>query len=135
MSRTFQRVPIIDDRTTPGSKTLDHVCDLLEILIAEVRAQRADQARDHQSRRGLSRADRDRLARLLPAIAGCLGSEPFTVAEAYEYPAVRVVTAGLTAQACGQLLQRARGIPVAGYVVEYDSTELHRRVWCLKATV
>jgi hypothetical protein len=108
---------------------------LIETLIAEVRGLRADLARDRRPSRGLSRADRDRLSRLLPALAGCFGSEPFTVADAFGHPAVRVVTAGLAAPACGQLLQRARGVPVAGYVVEYDATELHRRVWRLEATV
>jgi hypothetical protein len=111
------------------------VVALLETLIAEIRGLRGDLARDRRPRRALSRADVDRLSRLLPALAGCFGSEPFIVAEAFAQPAVRVVTAGLAPPACGQLLQRARGIPIAGYVVTYDATELHRRVWRLEATV
>lgn len=108
---------------------------LLEMLIGEVRGLRADLVRDRRSPHGLSRADRDRLSRLLPAIGGSFGSEPFTVAEALEQPAVRVVAGGLSPSAFGQLLQRARGVPLYGYVVESDATELHRRVWRLKATV
>jgi hypothetical protein len=122
-------------RIYTGCETDAQLVALLETVIAEIRTLRADLGRDRRPRRGLSRADEDRLSRVLPALAGCFGSEPFTVAEAFEQPAVRVVTAGLAAPACGQLLQRARGVPVAGYVIESDATELHRRVWRLAATV
>lgn len=115
-------------------ETHQQLAALLEVLIAEVRGLRADLVRDHCPPRGLSRADRERLSRVLPAIAGAVGGEPFTVAEALEQPAVRVVAAGLAPAALGRLLQRARGLPLYGYVVESDATELHRRVWRLEAT-
>lgn len=120
---------------SPVVETNPQLVALLETLIAEVRGLRADLVRDRRPRRDLSRADRDRLSRLLPAIAGAFGSEPFTVNELLERPAVQVVADGLAPAALGQLLQRARSVPLHGYVVESDSTELHRRVWRLKATV
>lgn len=56
---------------------VDGVTRLLCQLVAEVRALRADLARDRRPASTLSRADRARLARLLPSIDGALGSEAF----------------------------------------------------------
>ena len=91
----------------------------------------------------LRRADRARLARLLPAIAGALGSEPFTVAELFEHAAVRLVLDGSSENRSepgrraqvGRLLERAIGLPVDGYVVARVGTELHRRLWTVTAAV
>lgn len=111
------------------------VVALLETLIAEVRGLRADLARERRPRQALRRADVARLSRLLPAIVGAIGSDPFTVNEVLELPAVRAVAADLAASACGQLLQRARGRAIGGLVVIADSLELNRRVWRIEATV
>lgn len=77
----------------------------------------------------LRRVDRDRLARLLPAIAGALGSEVFTVNELLEHRPVRLVLDGLDARSVGRLLHRATGVPVDGYLVERVGAELHRALW------
>jgi hypothetical protein len=89
-----------------------------------------------QSRRrphALSRDDRDRLGRLLPAIVGAHGSEPFTVAELVdEYAAVRLVVDRLglaDLQQVGRLLSRAVDVPIAGRVVERVGTERERGLW------
>lgn len=107
---------------------------LLEVLIAEVQGLRQDLRRDRRSDRTLSRTDRDQLERLLPAVGGAVGSEPFTVAEALELPAVRAVLRSMPAAQVGQLLQRARGVPIHGLVVERVGYELQCRLWRLVAT-
>jgi hypothetical protein len=118
------------------AETDPQIVALLETVIAEIRGLRGDLARDRRPPRALlSRADVDRLSRLLPAIAGAVGSELFTVNELLQLAAVRVVAAGVAPAALGQLLQRARGLPLHGYVVVSDATELHRRVWRLEAVV
>ena len=108
------------------------VVALLRAILDELRAARADW--DRRGARPLSRADHEQLRRLLPAIAGALGSDEFTVAEALGQPGVRAVT-HLAAPALGQLLKRAAGVPVAGYVVQCGTKELHRRLWRVEALV
>lgn len=104
---------------------------LLELLIAEVRGLRDDLARDRRRRRELSRSDRHRLARLLPAIAGALGSEPFLTRDLFESDsaALGFVLQGWTAIRIGRLFQRAEGAAVDGYVIERDGVELHATLW------
>ena len=118
----------------PAVATDPQLAALLEVLIAEVRGLRADLARDRRPSRELSRADRDRLSRVLPAIAGALGSEEFVVNELFERAAVQLVLGTLTSVQVGRLLQRAVGVPIAGYVVERGAFEVGRRLWRVMAT-
>jgi hypothetical protein len=83
----------------------------------------------------LRRADRARLAQLLPAIGGVLGSEAFTVAELFDLAPVRLVLETLRPVQVGQLFARAIGIPIDGYVVACVGTELHRKLWTVTAAV
>jgi hypothetical protein len=81
----------------------------------------------------LSREDYTRLARLLPAVGGQLGSEPFIASEVIEHdsPAVRVAARGLSARQLGRLLRRATGQPVAGLVIERLGSEAGAAIWRL----
>jgi hypothetical protein len=123
-------------RAAPPSTVDDPIVDRLDTLIAEIRGLREVLAQARSPRPAtLSRADRDRLARLLPAIAGAIGSDnEQTAAELLEIPAVRLVV-DLDAAALGRLLRRATGIPIAGYVVTRGTTELQRVLWTVRATV
>lgn len=108
---------------------------LLVELIHEVRLLRQAHERD-DSPSTLNRADRDALARLLPAIAGTLGSDLFTARELIEHsaPALRLVCVGLSARQLGKLLRRAHGQPVGGYVVSSDGLEVGAVLWRVLAT-
>jgi hypothetical protein len=63
--------------------------------------------------------DRAALERILPALAGALGSELFLTSEAVtsENPALVLVLGGMNARRLGRLLRRGDGVPVAGHVV------------------
>jgi hypothetical protein len=71
-------------------------------IVAELRAER-------RARPRLTPEDRVLLSRLLPCIAGAVGSESFTVAELAQLPAPRCAMkdAGLNAKSVGRLLRRA----------------------------
>ena len=96
--------------------------DLLRALDAKVTALDAklDRLLARRPSAPLSRDDRSRLARLLPAAAGVLGSEPLHASELCEHEsaALRLVCAGLSSRRLGQLFRRAADIPIAGYVVK-----------------
>ena len=124
------------ERRAQGHVADPHLAALLEIL-TEIRGLRADLIRDRRPRRELSRADRDRLSHLLPAIAATKGSEEFVVSELAGHAPLRLVVdrLQLTTVQVGQLFDRATGVPVAGYVVERRQFELHRRLWRVVKTV
>jgi len=110
--------------------------------IAELRAAHAAlaervallEAGKHASHR-VRRADRARLARLLPAIAGALGSEEFFVSDLFDEPAVCLVLEALRPAQVGQLFERANGVPVDGFVVMWSGRKLQRVLWTVLATV
>jgi hypothetical protein len=77
----------------------------------------------------LSAADRDRLARVLPAIVGAFGSEPFTSRDLLADAAVRLTVRPMTAKQIGKLLARAAGVPIEGLIVERDGAELKACLW------
>ena len=108
----------------------DPVEALLRELVEQVRGLRADLA-ERRPATSLSRVDRERLARLLPAIGGTLGSEPFNSSEICEHDAaaLRLGRAGLTAKQLGRLLRRAVGTPVGGYLVERLGEEAGAVLW------
>jgi hypothetical protein len=97
-------------------------------LLAEVRQLRGDLAR-LQGRSTLSRADRRILSKLLPALAGALGSELFLSCELLEHAAVGLVCKGMSARQLGRLLRRSTGVPVDGYLVERVDEEAGAVVW------
>jgi hypothetical protein len=113
---------------TIGQADRDSQVDLLRELVTEVRALRADLAESRRRAPSLSRVDHARLARLLPAVAGALGSELFTVAE-LTAPAVQLVVDGLTPRQVGRLLRRAVGVSIDGLVVERVGHENHSTLW------
>ena len=79
----------------------------------------------------LSRADRELLGRVLPAVAGVKGSEWFTTNEllASDAPAVRLVLCGLGAKKVGRLFSRGVGQVIDGYTVDRGGEEAHRVQW------
>jgi hypothetical protein len=85
----------------------------------------------------LSRADRDRLARILPVVAGAVGSAPFLARELLEHPSagLGLVLAGSSSRSLGRLLRRAEGQPVAGYVVEQVGIEAGAKLWSVSKVV
>jgi hypothetical protein len=84
--------------------------------------------------RRLRPTDRDRLARLLPAIIGALGSQPFAVRE-LQGPAVALAAAGLSPRSIGRLFLRADGLPVAGFVVLRVGDEGGCALWSVRQVV
>lgn len=84
----------------------------------------------------LSRGDRERVARILPAVAGALGSEPFASRDlAADVPALRVVLRGLSVKQIGRLLSRAEGVPIDGWILERCGKEINVALWRVLATV
>jgi glutathione S-transferase len=79
----------------------------------------------------LRREDRAALERILPAIAGALGSEYFLASEAIASanPALVLVLAGMNARRLGKLLRRGDGVPVAGYAVHARGMEAGAVLW------
>lgn len=109
---------------------------LVEILIDELRGLRADMRRERPTTSTLSRGDRERLARLLPAIAGALGSTEFASRDLRaDVPALRVALRGVSVKSIGRLLSRAEGIPIDGWVVERYGTEINVTLWRVLASV
>ena len=116
----------------------DPVVELLAAILDELRALReacSSPAGFSRLNSTLSRTDRDRLSRLLPALAGVFGSEQFTTREALEHRAIGFVAGGLSSRQVGQLLSRALEQPVAGYVVRRGGREAHVVLWFVEQTV
>lgn len=118
----------------------DPIEALLREILAEVRGLRADFALQRQAPRSarlLSRDDRALLARLLPAIAGVLGSEQFTSRDlaATSAPGLRFVLRGLSVKSIGRLLSRSEGVPIDGWLVERCGVEINVALWRVVATV
>ncbi|HXG70040.1 MAG TPA: hypothetical protein VNJ04_05430 [Gemmatimonadaceae bacterium] len=99
--------------------------DVLEDTLAVLQAIRGLLERQ-QRPSSLSRADRAVLVRLLPAIAGALGSEWFLSRDllADHRPAMRLVLADLSSKRLGRLLLRADGVVIDGFVIERGGKEL-----------
>ena len=79
--------------------------------------------------RALTRPDLAILRKLLPAIGGALGSEPFASRDLCTTPATRVVLRDLNVKQIGRLLARAEGIPIDGHVLEPAGVEINVRLW------
>lgn len=107
------------------------VLELLEKLVAEMRAMRRE--REHQKRHHstLSRADLKRLEQLLPAIVAAKGSDFFAASELLEDGTAPLTRAceGLSAKQLGRLLCRAEGRRVGAYLLTYESSEAGINLW------
>jgi hypothetical protein len=95
---------------------------------ARLAALEADVADLKQQRSTLTRADRDALARILPAVVGVFGSSAFIASDVVHHTALRLVVSG-SARRFGKLLKRATGVIVDGFIVERLATEAHAIVW------
>jgi hypothetical protein len=73
----------------------------------------------------LTPADRDRLARILPAVVGAWGSEPFASRDLPTDAGVRVVLRGLSIKQVGKLLSRGADIPINGLMIERAGHEIN----------
>ena len=111
-----------------AAERVDH--DVLDDVLDELRAIHALLERQ-QRPSSLSRADRAALGRILPAVAGTLGSEWFLARDlrADSRPALRLVLADLTSKRLGRLLLRADGVAIGGFVVERGGRELGSTLW------
>jgi hypothetical protein len=110
--------------TDPTAATTDDI--MRELLALRVLVERLVSKRPEP----LTRADHDRLAKILPAVGGVFGSEWFLVRELFASPAaaVRLVLRGLNARQVGRLLRRGEGVVVDGYLVQRGGIELHARL-------
>ncbi|MEJ7667699.1 MAG: hypothetical protein WKH97_02990 [Casimicrobiaceae bacterium] len=100
----------------------------------ELRGLRRDFAANRSGR--LSADDRELLARLLPAIGGARGSEPFVARDlAEEHPELAPIIGGLSNKALGRLLARAQGSQVDGYLVQRAGVEINVVLWRVVAAV
>jgi hypothetical protein len=102
-------------------------------LLDEIRALRAELARQ-QGQSTLTRADRAVLAKLLPAIGGVFGSEPFLSSEVCEHdePGLRLVCTGISIRSLGRLLRRAAGVAVDGYMITRVAVEAGAVLWSVR---
>ena len=100
---------------------------------AELAALKARLDAQQQPRSRLSRADRELLRRILPAIEGVKGSDDFTSAEIVHHddPRLGVVFDGWSAGRLGKLLKRAAGVVIDGRMVERIGTEANAIIWHL----
>ena len=71
----------------------------------------------------------DEFRRLIPALIGVVGSEPFAAADALEYPAVRAVgSRRVSPESLGKLLGSAVGRVIGGHRIERCGRSLWRIV-------
>jgi hypothetical protein len=105
-------------------------CHCCLLVLAEVRSLRAELAA-MRTARVLCRADRQALARILPAIGGAMGSDLFVAREVvrHDSSAVQVALDGMNAKSLGRLFLRADGIAIDGYVVQREGAELNCALW------
>jgi hypothetical protein len=103
----------------------------LEDVMRELMAIRA--LLEDRRRPPLSREDRDRLATILPAIAGALGSESFASRDLTTNAGVRVALRGLSIKQVGKLLSRGAGIPINGLMIERAGHEINVNLWRILA--
>jgi hypothetical protein len=108
-------------------------------VLAELRAIHVLLERQHQRRPStMTRTDRTRLAAMLPAIAGALGSEPFASRDLVAddaAPALRVVCRTLSIRQIGKLLARAEGMPIDEWLVERCGVEINVTLWRIVRSV
>jgi hypothetical protein len=98
--------------------------------LAELRA-RMDAVEHRLSSSTLRREDRAALERILPAIAGALGSEYFLASEAVtsDNPALVLVLGAMDARRLGNLRRRGADLPIDGYIVHAQGMEAGAVLW------
>ena len=108
---------------------LQQILDALNDLRAEQQVIR--HLLEGQQQTALNRSDRAALGRILPAIAGALGSEWFACRDLEEEDsaALRLVLKGLSTKSVGRLFRRGLGHPVDGYLIERKDRELNVWLW------
>ena len=120
-------------KTLPGPistqlpTTPDHDATLADLL-AELQAIRR-LLEDRPRPAALSRADRARLARLLPVIGASFGSEPFASRDVFDDAGARVVLRGCSSKAIGKLLGQGVGVPINGSLIERAGVEIGIALW------
>ena len=109
----------------------------LAAILIEVREELRALRRDLAARSGrLSPDDRELLGRLLPAIGGARGSEPFAARDlAEEHPELAPIIGGLSNKALGRLLARAQGSEINGYLAQHVGVEINVGLWRIVAAV
>jgi hypothetical protein len=108
------------------TETGEHLRELVTALAVRV------EAIEHRLNTSmLRREDLAALSRILPALAGALGSEMFLASEAVssENAALALVLAGMNARRLGRLLRRGEGISIEGYVVHAQGAESGAMLW------
>jgi len=113
-------------QTAPGPEAR------LASLEARVRA--LEQARQ-SAPSPLRRADRDLLSRVLPAIAGLVGSDSFTSRDLAASSALRLVLGDRSVKTIGRLLSRGADLAIDGFMVQRAGAELRVTLWRLVAVV
>ncbi len=105
--------------------------DVLEEVLLELRSLRQLLERQQQRPSLLGRDDRAALDRILPAIAGAIGSAWFACRDLEEEDsaALRLVLTGLSTKRVGRLFRRGLGHPVGGYLIERHGRELNVWLW------
>jgi hypothetical protein len=98
--------------------------NLLHEILDELKAIRASLSTHKQPC-----SDRDVLARLLPAIAGKLGSEGFQVRDVMRNEIFRQLIGNRNAHQLGNLLAKWQGQNIGGLIVERLTTEHGVAVW------
>jgi hypothetical protein len=105
----------------------------LSAFVAELAALRAriDAVEHRLSPSTLRREDRAALERILPAIAGALGSDLFLAIEAVtsDNPALVLVLGAMDARRLGKLLRRGADLPIDGYIVHAQGMEAGAVLW------
>jgi hypothetical protein len=115
--------------------TPDPLVEVLREVAGLLRGIRNDFALQRQARQPatmLSREDRPILAKLLPAIAGALGSEPFLARDLFvsNSAGLRLVLSESNSKRIGRLFGRAAGEAIGGYLVEdTGAMELNSILW------
>lgn len=79
----------------------------------------------------LRREDRAALERILPGIAGALGSDLFLAIEAvaFDNPALVLVLGAMDARRLGKLRRRGADLPIDGYIVHAQGMEAGAVLW------
>jgi hypothetical protein len=117
-----------------GCAALTHQIAALVADVAVLKAAEAARVQRQQVA-GLRRGDAAALVKILPAIAGAWGSEPFLSEHLADTAGLRIVLAGRSPKKIGRLLARAEGVPLAGYVVEADGKDGNRRRWRVRGVL
>jgi hypothetical protein len=108
-------------RTVAATSTPDLVDVQIRVLELERRVRALEAAEAARRRSRLRPGDVPALAKILPAVIGALGSEPFVSSDLVELARDNVGLAavlGRSSKQLGRLFARAEGLELGGYLVE-----------------